>query len=176
VKALLFAESGTSAAGQGPAKVGTLLVTRTFEAPQERLFRAWTEATALARWWGEPGQTLVRTLAVRPGGGIHLEMFGRGADSVSAIGTVREVTWPAQLVFSLASEWTGESGRDEMLYTVTMAEHESLTHVVLHGRCFGSAANSNPRTMAARNVEWERRFERLNAALAYMGRNSLQGQ
>ena len=31
---------------------------RTFDAPRERVWRAWTDAEALAQWWGPKGVTI----------------------------------------------------------------------------------------------------------------------
>ncbi|MCY9692075.1 SRPBCC domain-containing protein [Paenibacillus alginolyticus] len=34
---------------------GELVLTRTFHAPRELVFKTWTEAEHLARWWGPTG-------------------------------------------------------------------------------------------------------------------------
>ena len=34
-----------------------LVVTRTFDAPQERVWRAWSDADQVMRWWGPQGFT-----------------------------------------------------------------------------------------------------------------------
>ena len=35
----------------------TLLIKRSFKAPREELFAAWTQADALKKWWGPEGFT-----------------------------------------------------------------------------------------------------------------------
>ena len=52
---------------------------RTFEAPRDLVFRAWTEAEHLGHWWGPKGMT-VRVLSadVRPGGIFHYSMAPDG--------------------------------------------------------------------------------------------------
>lgn len=47
----------------------TVTITRTYPAAPERVWFAWTDADALARWWGPHGwTTTVHHLDVRPGG------------------------------------------------------------------------------------------------------------
>ena len=46
-----------------------LMVTRVFDAPRALVFKAWTQAEHLARWWGPQGfTTLASKMDVRPGG------------------------------------------------------------------------------------------------------------
>jgi uncharacterized protein YndB with AHSA1/START domain len=61
---------------------------RVFDAPRELVFRAWSDAQALARWWGPRGCMIkVYQLDLRPGGISHYsmrrpdgqEMFGKFA-------------------------------------------------------------------------------------------------
>jgi uncharacterized protein YndB with AHSA1/START domain len=50
-------------------------VTRTFDAPIERLWRAWTQPDDLRAWWGPAGFDCTRATAdVRPGGRIFVTM------------------------------------------------------------------------------------------------------
>ncbi|MBI2756896.1 MAG: SRPBCC domain-containing protein, partial [Chloroflexi bacterium] len=47
-------------------------ITRTFEAPRELVFRAWTEPERLMRWWGpKVFTTPYCTVDLRPGGVWH---------------------------------------------------------------------------------------------------------
>jgi uncharacterized protein YndB with AHSA1/START domain len=50
-------------------------VTRTFEAPVERVWKAWTDPADLRAWWGPSGFVCTRATAdVRPGGRIFVTM------------------------------------------------------------------------------------------------------
>ena len=50
-------------------------ITRTFDAPRDRVFAAWTEADKLAQWWGPAGVDItVLRLEVWPGGMFHYSM------------------------------------------------------------------------------------------------------
>lgn len=46
-----------------------LIITRVFNAPRELVFKAWTEAKHIERWWGPQGfTTRVMELDLRPEG------------------------------------------------------------------------------------------------------------
>jgi len=55
-------------------------ISRTFNAPRDLVWKAWTEADRLAQWWGPKGCTIrVIKLDFRPGGIFHYAMaFGPG--------------------------------------------------------------------------------------------------
>jgi len=49
-----------------------LVITRTFNAPRELVWKAWTEAERLAQWWGPKGAKIkVHKLDFNPGGIFH---------------------------------------------------------------------------------------------------------
>ena len=48
------------------------VISRVFDAPRERVWKAWTSAEALAQWWGPEGCTIrVIKLDFRLGGVFH---------------------------------------------------------------------------------------------------------
>ena len=50
-------------------------ITRVFDAPRATVFRAWTDADRLARWWGPKGFTnSVCEIDARVGGAIRIHM------------------------------------------------------------------------------------------------------
>jgi uncharacterized protein YndB with AHSA1/START domain len=52
-----------------------LVITRTFPASREAVWKAWTDADSLKRWWGPKGFEMVRlTLDLKPGGKMHYGM------------------------------------------------------------------------------------------------------
>lgn len=158
----------------GRATGQTLLVTRTFNAPCTVLFEAWTRSRLLERWWGEtPSSTNVRALDVRLNGRIDIAT-GAGACAIFRdIGLFRAVIPTQQLVFSLATvEPSSQGDSDEVLYTVTFAEHESETQAVLQGRWMHTGMTAS--AVAARREAWERRLDRLEVFIA--GLNSPFGQ
>lgn len=78
------------------------VLTRRFAAPRERVWRAWSDAAQLARWWGPAGRTLtVEALDFREGGRFFFRM-GDGADAWFAVFVYREIEPPRRLVYDSA--------------------------------------------------------------------------
>lgn len=76
-----------------------LVITRTFAAPRELVWRAWTGAGHLSRWFAPHGATVeVITAEAWPGGALHFcHHLGNGED-VWVKGVYREVDAPRRLV------------------------------------------------------------------------------
>ncbi|CAG7599724.1 hypothetical protein PAESOLCIP111_00334 [Paenibacillus solanacearum] len=54
-----------------------LISTRVYDAPRELVYRTWTEAELLARWWGPNGFTnTFHEFDLRPGGAWRFDMHG----------------------------------------------------------------------------------------------------
>jgi glutathione S-transferase len=104
---------------------GTVRVERTYEAPVEAVFDAWTNPEVLRRWWkADPSHEVTVDADVRVGGGYRLEMRIPDADRVVVYGTYREVSRPDRLVYSWAWEGTGPYANHESEVAVTFAEEE----------------------------------------------------
>ena len=76
------------------------VISRTFDAPRDLVYRCWSDPAYMQHWWGPKGYTApVCKLDLRPGGSMHYclrspeghEMWGRFV--------YREVTAPLRLVF-----------------------------------------------------------------------------
>jgi uncharacterized protein YndB with AHSA1/START domain len=78
----------------------TFTVRRTFEAPRERVFAAWSEEDQLARWWGPKGMKIdIRRLEFRPGGIFHYRMGLPNGDEWWGRFVYREIVRPERIVF-----------------------------------------------------------------------------
>lgn len=63
-----------------------LYITRTFNAPRDLVFRAWTEPRLLTRWWGPHGFTLpFCTIDLRPGGAACIRPMARTTGAGASI-------------------------------------------------------------------------------------------
>lgn len=119
------------------------VVRREFAAPRELVYRAFTEADRLARWWGPKGFTMqTRRHDPRPGGIFHYSM--RAADGHEMWGKMKyvELAPPERLVFvnsfadgegniiapPFADDWP-----QEILHTITLTEQDGKTLVTLRG-------------------------------------------
>lgn len=72
-----------------------LVISREFDAPARRVFRAWTDVADLTRWWGPKGFTTpVFDADPRPGGSYFYCMRSPAGRDFWATGTYREVVEP----------------------------------------------------------------------------------
>ncbi len=56
-------------ASRAPFVAPDFQLQRTFDAPCDLVFRAWTQPEHLAKWWGPVGMTMLECdMALRPGG------------------------------------------------------------------------------------------------------------
>jgi uncharacterized protein YndB with AHSA1/START domain len=82
------------------AAVPALIVRRTFAAPRERVFAAWTRAELLRAWFTPPGSHVhAVTFDARAGGRYRIEMSNDG-ESFNVGGTITEFQPPARLAFT----------------------------------------------------------------------------
>lgn len=117
------------------------VLVREFDAPRELVFRAWTEADQLTRWWGPAGFTMAGVhLELRPGGSFHYSMRGPDESEMWGKFVFREIDPPARLVLvngfsNPAGERTRHPGAPgwprEMLITVDFREQGGKTTVAL---------------------------------------------
>ena len=81
----------------------TLRINRTFNAPREKVFSAWTDPEKLKLWWGaqEGFTTPIAGIDLKVGGSYRLGMKPPDQNLVFVVGgTYREVRQPEKLVFT----------------------------------------------------------------------------
>ena len=116
-----------------------LRLERSFAAPRDAVFRAWTEPEALAKWWGPKDFTIpVCEMDVREGGAWRTCMRDKDGVEHWVGGVYREVVAPERLVFTWAWERDGVPG-DETQVTVEFRALGEVTGVTLTQRVFESA-------------------------------------
>ncbi len=77
-------------------------ITRVFDAPREKVWRAWTRPEELARWWGKRGWTALPdtiVMDVRPGGAFRVVTVHEDGREMVSEGVYREVVEPERLSF-----------------------------------------------------------------------------
>lgn len=78
-----------------------IVVTRTFNAPRDLVFSAWTDPRHVANWWGPRGfSTTTHEMEVRPGGQWRFIMHGPDGTDYPNLITYREVVRPERLVYT----------------------------------------------------------------------------
>jgi uncharacterized protein YndB with AHSA1/START domain len=105
-----------------------ITITRTFDAPRERVWAAWTDPAQIARWWGKRGWSTPPesvTLDVRPGGVFRLNSVNDEDGREMPLETIySEVVEPERLSFGPATVTFTDlgDGRTEMTFR-TEATH-----------------------------------------------------
>ena len=139
-----------------PSQVDTFLnMRRTFTAPRDLVFRAWTEPKALEGWFKPMGsrQTKVVSLDLRVGGGYCFEVIGEDGELSEISGSYLEIERPEKLIFTWHSVYTGEQ---ETLVTLRFVAHGDTTEVVLnHARFVGE------QMMTAHQAGWNWMMDQL---------------
>lgn len=105
-----------------------LVVTRVFDAPVRLVYDAWTRPELFTRWWAPRSTGMVLRacdMDVRPGGRYRLEFGEDAASSVAFFGRYLEVVANERLV------WTNDEGEAGAVTTVTFAEQDGRTRLVL---------------------------------------------
>jgi len=118
----------------GPAT--TLRLTRTFAAPRKKVFRAWTDANELKKWWGPQGySTPIAEVDLRVGGTYRFGMtkLPKG-DLFYLSGTFHDVKVSERLVYTWV--WEAEPEFGEALVTIEFRDRGNFTEVVLTHELF----------------------------------------
>jgi len=104
-----------------------ILITRTFDAPRDLVFKAFTDPVLLPNWWGPRGyETLVDKLDVRPGGVWRFVQLAPDGSEHPFNGVFKEVVPPERLVFTFEYEpYPGHIHTE----TVLLEERDGKTHL-----------------------------------------------
>lgn len=154
-------------ASQGPedmsstaaAPAPSLTITRRIGAPAAAVYRAWTDAAALARWWAPAGGTVVRAeIDARVDGRFRIVVRAADGEEHDVGGVYREVVPDARLVFSWAWRSTPERVSEVTVELVPDGDETILT--LHHARFFDEAARDRHRR------GWTMLLERLATAAA----------
>ena len=106
---------------------------RSFDAPRERVWRAFTEAAELAQWWGRGNRVTVERMEVERGG--HWRYVEHAPDGDYGFeGRYREVTPRERLVQTF--EWDGMPGYVSVTTTTFEDLGDGRTRVVTTAQFF----------------------------------------
>lgn len=108
-------------------------ITRTFDAPPEHVWEAWTDPDQVAQWWGPEGFTVPRCeMDVRSGGAFHIDMEAPDGTIYPNGGVFDEVVDPERFVLTgVAARDDDGNPRLEVRHTVTFAGHDDATEFSL---------------------------------------------
>jgi len=142
-------------------------VSRTFEAPLELLWKAWTEPEHFMKWYGPKGFTAPTCEIDLREGGRHLwSMQSPDGRQMYFTGSYKEVVPMERLVYTDASSdavgnvmGMGEGKHESMDVTVTFVHANGKTTVTVSHVGSGDGAEYARRG-------WEQAFDKLTAVLA----------
>ena len=119
-----------------PRTAAKLHLTRTFAAPREKVFRAWTDPEALKKWFGPVGYaTLIAEVDLEVGGKYRLGMRKLPDGEIFYLrGAYREVRPPEKLAYTW--QWESEPELGETLVTVEFHDIGNATEVVVTHELF----------------------------------------
>lgn len=159
-----------------------LVVTREIAAPRELVFRAFTEAEHLARWWGPKGYTMrSQKLDLRPGGIYHYHLRSPAGHEMWGKFVYVEIAAPERVVFiSAFSDPESNTVRAEfdpnwpleVMNTMTFSERAGKTTITLRGIPHNASAaerESFRGLHASMQAGFSATFEQLDAYLVTMG-------
>lgn len=131
-----------------PPSDTTLQIKRTFAAPREKVFTAWTDPKELTRWFAPSDDCSIPVAEVdlRVGGRYRIQMTAPNGDVHTVGGTFRDVIVPERLVYTWAWEeaascmGAGPDAQKETLVTVEFHDRGKTTEVILTHELFPDAA------------------------------------
>lgn len=113
------------------------VLSRTFDASREQMWKAWTERAQLMQWFGPKGFTMpAAKMDFRPGGSFHYCLQSPDGKEMWGKFTYREISAPERIV--LVNSFSDEAGGItrhpfsptwplQLLSTFTMTEHDGKT-------------------------------------------------
>lgn len=147
---------------------------RTFDAPVETVWKAWTQADELKKWWGPEGVIIPECdIDPRVGGRMYLVM-----EATEAMGPAKGLRWPMEGTFTVVEEnsklaytakaWT-DGQRDtteiDQLSELELSQVDGKTHMKLKVTLNKLGVNAQA---AADGMQWgyTQQFEKLSGYLA----------
>ncbi len=125
-------------------------MTRVFNAPRSRIWKAWSEADQLIHWWGPKGCSIDSScLEFWPGGFFHYAMKFEGAPTMWGRFNYRQIVARERIVWlnSFSNENCGIARAPfnefcplEIENVVTFTENDGTTAVALRAMPFGETA------------------------------------
>jgi uncharacterized protein YndB with AHSA1/START domain len=102
-----------------------ILITRSFDAPRDLVFKAFTDPDAVRQWWGlRSSETVVAELEARAGGRWRFVQRDGEGNEYGFHGVYHEATAPERIVYTF--EFEGMPGH-VLLETITFEEQDGRT-------------------------------------------------
>ena len=139
-----------------------LVIDRVFDAPRERVWKAWTDPEQLKQWSAPGGFTIPLSEGdLRPGGSWQATMVKPDGTELRPGGKYREIVEPERLVFTHA--WYDENAvpGPETFVTVTLKDRSEKTDMNFRQTGFTSGGERDGHAEG-----WTECFDKLSELLA----------
>ena len=143
-----------------------LVLERSYDAPRDLVFAAWTEPERMKQWWGPRGWTIPFSEAdLRPGGAFRYAMRSPEGDEHIVEGTISEIDPPARIV--TLSELGGDGNHPpvRVVTIVTFEEQDGGTLVTVDTTATATADTIDAATEGMEQ-HWGEHLDRLRQHLA----------
>ena len=116
-----------------------LTLKRRLNAPPSKIYRAWTDAAKISRWFGpEDAEILRAETDVRVGGRFRIVFRGPDGEEHDVGGIYREVVPDQKLVFTWA--WRSTPERESLVTVALKRDGDGTLLTLLHEQFFDEAA------------------------------------
>lgn len=140
-----------------------IVMTRTFAAPRELVFRAFTDPELLVQWWGQRSSTtVVDKFDLKPGGLWRYVQVTPNGDEYALNGEFREITPPERLVNTF--EFEGMPGY--LLVEATSFEENGGTTTVTSTSVFDTIEDRDGMLDSGMEAGAAESYDRLEELLA----------
>ena len=136
----------------------SITIKRTFNAPRDLLWKAWSDPEQAKQWWGPKGFTLpFLEMDQRPGGKWRAMMRSPDGKEMWQHGVYREIVPPGKTVYTFI--WDSNPG-SELLVTVVFKAKGDETEMAFRQDGFKSAEDRK-----ANQDGWSQTFDRFGTYL-----------
>jgi uncharacterized protein YndB with AHSA1/START domain len=151
-----------------------VLLEKTYDAPLDKVWQAWTNAEQLKQWWGPDNVTIPEcTVDLKVGGAFYIVM-----EAGEAMGPYKGTLWPMQAEFTVvepnehlsykAQAWTEGAKEDttiDQTTDITFAEENGKTKVTVKAAIYKTGPKAG---MAAEGMQmgFTQQLEKLNTFLS----------
>ena len=140
---------------------------RTFDAPIELVWAAWTEPAQLSQWWGPKGFVNPRCeFEALPGGKVHIDMAAPDGRVYPLTGKVVAADAPRRLVFACAAlSADGRTLFDE-INEIEFEEGRGATSIIVKVRIVAVRDAAAHRYLKGAEEGWNQSLDRLRSVFA----------
>ena len=134
-----------------------LVITRTFDAPRDLVFKAWTEPERVVQWLGPKGFEGLEFKMDEAGGTWHSKMRGPDGQVLTNGGRVLEYTEPERLAFTF--KWD-DGGSEETEIAITLVARGNQTEMTFRQGVFETTESRD-----GHRGGWSESFDKLGEYL-----------